>query len=56
MATNSEIRTTLKSWYYDLLKTKKENGSIDDLINKTEAIMEAEDVAYVEKKIAELDK
>ncbi|MCL2633913.1 MAG: hypothetical protein FWD34_05290 [Oscillospiraceae bacterium] len=51
MATNTEIRTTLKSWYYDLLKTKKDNGSIDELIEKMKATMDAEDVAYVEKII-----
>jgi len=62
MATNTEVRTAQKSELYDLLMLKKEiekdsagYKALIRLINKKEAAMEAEDVAYVEKKIAELD-
>jgi len=63
MASSIEIRTTQKDKLFDLLKLKKvllkDNATINldalnDLIVKTKAIMEAEDVAYVEKMIAEL--
>ncbi|MCL2633654.1 MAG: hypothetical protein FWD34_03970 [Oscillospiraceae bacterium] len=53
MATGIEIRTTQKALLYDMLKAKMENGSIDDLIKKMKASMEAEDFAYVEKIINE---
>jgi len=61
MATGIEIRTTQKTALYDLLRLKSENEKegtftkgLAELINKTKAVMEAEDVAYVEKMIAEL--
>jgi len=63
MATGIEIRTAQKTALYDLLTLKaeieKENNGVlhkglAKLINKTKATMEAEDVAYVEKMIAEL--
>jgi hypothetical protein len=53
MATNTEIRTLLKSWLYDAMKLKKENGTIDDLIEKYRATMEQEDFAFVEKVVNE---
>jgi len=62
MASGMEIRTVQKAELYDLLMLKKQNdkdgikvSGLNELINKKEAAMEAEDVAYVEKKIAELD-
>ncbi|MCL2637951.1 MAG: hypothetical protein FWD48_06210 [Oscillospiraceae bacterium] len=62
MASNVEIRVIQKTELYDLLALKKQNdkngikvGGLNELINKKKATMEAEDVAYVEKMIAELD-
>jgi len=63
MATGIEIRTTQKGALYDLLKAKagikndKDSESykaLEELIIKTKTLMEAEDVAYVEKMIAQL--
>ncbi|MDR2558270.1 MAG: hypothetical protein LBC86_01810 [Oscillospiraceae bacterium] len=63
MASGTEIRTAQKEKLFDLLKLKKvlekNNASINldalsELIIRTKASMEAEDVAYVEKMIAEL--
>jgi len=62
MATGIEIRTTQKTALFDLLmikaemmKEKKETDKwLEKLIIKTKTAMEAEDVAYVEKMIAEL--
>ncbi|MCL1821007.1 MAG: hypothetical protein FWG36_10190 [Oscillospiraceae bacterium] len=61
MPTNLEMRVMQKTALYELLKLKRDNeksgNKVDglfDLINKTEATMEAEDVAWVEKKIAKL--
>jgi len=62
MATNTETKTVQKTALYDLLKLRIDNKKsridleqgIDELINKMEATMDQEDVAYVEKKIAEL--
>jgi len=58
MASGIEIRTTQKAFLFDLLKAKADSGNaekaLNSLITKMEAIMEEEDVAYVEKKIAEL--
>jgi len=63
MATGIEIRTTQKNALFDLLMVKSEvendKGSasykaLEKLIIKMEAVMEEEDVAYVEKKIAQL--
>jgi len=61
MATNAELKMVQKDKLYDLLKLKSDNAGshingLDDLINKTEAIMEEEDVAWVEKKIAQRKK
>ena len=53
MATNTEVRTTQKAMLYDLLEAKSNGKSIDDLINKMKATMEAEDFAHVEKTINE---
>ncbi|MDR2531597.1 MAG: hypothetical protein LBC82_02005 [Oscillospiraceae bacterium] len=62
MPSNLETRVMQKTNLFDLLILKKDNekkgihvDGLDKLIVKTEAIMEAEDVAYVEKKIAQLD-
>jgi len=63
MSNELEIRTVKKDELYDLLTLKedlKAGGNpnlkaLDKLINKKEAVMDAEDVAYVEKKIAELE-
>ncbi|MCL2053624.1 MAG: hypothetical protein FWG90_04160 [Oscillospiraceae bacterium] len=60
MPTNSELRTNHKKMLFDFLKLAKDNGGSDkviglyELIIGTQAIMEAEDVAYVEKMIAKL--
>ena len=63
MATSIEIRTTQKSALHDLLTLKmrmqnEKDGAgykwLIELINKMETVMEEEDVAYVEKKVAEL--
>jgi hypothetical protein len=61
MANVMEIRVWQKDKLYELLETKLEmerenieTRLIDRLINKNKASMEAEDVAYVEKMIAEL--
>ena len=51
MATDTEIHTTLRAWLYDTMKIKKQNGTLDDLIEKYKATMDAEDFAYVEKII-----
>jgi len=62
MASNIEIRVMQKSELFDLLKLKRDNQNtgndlkgLNDLITKKKAIMEAEDVAYVEKMVAELE-
>jgi len=49
MATGLEIRTVQKSHLYDLLKAKEGVLSVEALIEKMEASMEAEDFAYVQK-------
>ncbi|MCL1819823.1 MAG: hypothetical protein FWG36_04095 [Oscillospiraceae bacterium] len=61
MPSNMEMRTMQKTALYDLLKLKRDNEKSEnkveglfELINKAKATMEAEDVAYVEKMIAEL--
>jgi len=62
MATGIEIRTTQKAVLFDLLTLKKQMEDEKDsvgykgllqLIKKTKAMMEQEDVAYVEKMINE---
>ena len=55
MPTTKELTVEQRRRLYMLLKlknAKKEDvyNVIDDLINETEAEMDAEDVAYVEKK------
>jgi len=57
MATSTEIRTELKASLFELLQLKKEEGEtkgLNNLIIKTKAKMEQEDVAWVEKMIGEL--
>jgi|GEM_PF-404040 len=61
MASEPELRTSQKTTLFDLLDLKAENDKAGikvigpgKLIAKMEAVMEEEDVAYVEKKIAEL--
>jgi hypothetical protein len=55
------LRVIQKTALYDLLKLRRDNEKtnnnlmgLNELINKTTAVMEQEDVALVEKKIAEL--
>jgi hypothetical protein len=59
---NMEIRVYQKTNLYDLLVLKREMKKegcdikwLNQLINKNKAAMEAEDVAYVEKTVAELE-
>jgi len=63
MATNAELKYLQKTTLYDLKSTRKQMAKnvsdaylipLNHLINKTEATMEAEDVAYVDKKLEEL--
>jgi len=59
MATNSELRTAQKTTLFELLKLKKDNqdktvDGLETLIAKTEAGMEQEDVAWVEKMVAKI--
>ncbi|MCL2356167.1 MAG: hypothetical protein FWC70_03255 [Defluviitaleaceae bacterium] len=59
MATNTELKIILNKKLYDLKKLKKRNpdkeiAELEDMILETEAIMEQEDVAWVDKKIAQL--
>jgi len=61
MSSNLEIQKEQRRKLYELLNLKKNHAAdlaagLEKLINATEAEMEAEDVAYVEKKIAELNK
>jgi hypothetical protein len=54
-----ELQKSDRTHLYTLLKLKKLNKDInvkglDEMINLAEATMPEEDVAYVEKKIAEL--
>ena len=54
-----EMQKADKALLYNLLKLKKMNKGtdikgLDAMINNTEATMHETDVAYVEKKIAEL--
>jgi hypothetical protein len=53
MASSLEIRTIQKTVLYDILEVKSGKSSIDDLIRKMKAAMEAEDFAHVEKIINE---
>ncbi|MCL1822958.1 MAG: hypothetical protein FWG44_02025 [Oscillospiraceae bacterium] len=61
MASSIEIRTMQKTALFDLLKLKKDNEKeginlkyLNELIIRAKATMEAEDVAYVEKMVAQL--
>ena len=59
MTTNKEMNYILKTSLHDLLKLKKDNAGLDikgldEMIIRAEAAMDAEDVAYVEKKISKL--
>ncbi|MCL1823019.1 MAG: hypothetical protein FWG44_02335 [Oscillospiraceae bacterium] len=63
MSSSIEIRTTQKAALFDLLMLKKEMEkekneanlkALEIIIVKTKTVMEAEDVAYVEKMIAQL--
>lgn len=62
MAANTEIKTVQKTALFDLLKLIYDNQKsrvslevgLKELIIKMKAAMDAEDVAYVEKIIAEL--
>ena len=57
MATSNEIRVYQKDMLFKLLVLKKEAGEtkeLNKLIIQTKAVMEAEDVAYVEKMVEEL--
>jgi len=49
-----ESRHSEKSYLYQLLKAQAFNGSIAELITNMKAIMEPEDIAHVERQIAEL--
>ena len=59
MATEKELRTQQMSTLYDLLKLQKDhpeiasNKGLLDLIKKAKAVMDKEDVAWVEKILNE---
>jgi len=60
MATNAKLKIVLNSKLYDLKKIKVRNPGIkiaelDDAILATEAVMEQAEIAFVEKKIAQLE-
>jgi len=58
MPTNTEFRKQQKELLFDLLmlrrSSKEDNPRLNEWIAKQEAGMEEEDVAWVEKKIAQL--
>ena len=59
MATNAELKVVQNIGLFKLKKIKKDNPGInikglDEAIAETESSMSAEEVAYVEKKVAEL--
>ena len=58
MPSNTEIRSAQKTLLFDLLMLKRDlktaNSRLNEMIAKQEAGMEEEDVAWVEKKIAQL--
>ena len=61
MATNLELQSAQRAFLYELLKIRaiiKKSGitvkELDESINRAEAIMDEADVAWVEKKIAQL--
>ena len=62
MPSNIEMRSAQRTSLFDLLKLKRDMAKegisfpgLEALIIKAEAAMEEEDVALVEKKIAQLD-
>ena len=60
MPSNVELRREQKMKLYQIKKIKSDNPEVlikglNELINLIEAEMEAEDVAWVEKKLAELN-
>jgi hypothetical protein len=60
MPSAPELKKLTKDELFDLKKLERDNAGYDvkglkDLIIKKEAGMDEEDVAYVEKKIAQLD-
>ena len=55
MASKDEIRIMQKRLLTQLKMVKKMPNTLDQLITMTEAEMEQEDVAHVEKKLAELN-
>ena len=59
MATNLEIRVGQRDKLYVLLKLKADNSGVkinglEEAINASEAVMDQEDVAWVEKKISQI--
>ena len=54
MACKDEIRIAQKQKLVQLKMVKNNRTTLDDLITMTEAEMEAEDVAWVEKKVSEM--
>jgi len=61
MATNMEMIVEQRTRLFFLLKLKKVNNAkgiavegLEELIIQTEAVMQEEDVAYVEKMVARL--
>ena len=60
MASDLELRTWQKTILYDLLKLKRDNPNLrivglNEMLRRQIAVMDADDVARVEKEIAELD-
>ena len=59
MPTYNEMRREQKRQLYVLKKLRRDNKDkvigLDESINMVEAEMEAEDVVWVEKKLAQLD-
>ena len=55
MPTNNELRSMQKRSLHQLLMIKKNQEKLDEYINVTKTEMDAEDVAYVEKMIKELE-
>jgi len=58
MATNLEVQVEQRRRLYQLLKLKKDNPGmeikgLDEFIKQTRAEMQQEDVAWVEKMVAE---
>ena len=53
MATDAEMRKIQKQFLYNILKVKKENKSIDELVRMMKAEMYQEDFAFIEKVVNE---